>query len=261
MDNRPIGVLDSGFGGLSVVKELRKILPNEDVVYLDDSRLSSYDNATKQTIFERFSRTVEFLKGQNVKMVVAVCDVAGTTVTEEQLKGFGVPCVSIVIPSAQSACAMSASGRIGVIGTTTSVHSMAFGKAIRSIRPSAVVIGKACPELIPLIKNGDGAQELARETLESVKKEDVDTLILGSVFFPTIYDVISEVTDYSLVLVDPCRATATHVKKYLLQNNLLADGVGSEKFFVTDGTDAERLFPLFWGKDAGEIEHIDTERL
>ncbi len=245
MDNRPIGVLDSGFGGLSVVKELRKILPNEDIVYLDDSKLSSYNNATKQAIFERFSRGIEFLKGQNVKMAVAVCDVAGTTVTDEQLKAFSLPCVNIVIPSAQSACAMSASGRIGVIGTATSVHSMAFGKAIRSIRPSAVVIGKACPELIPLIKSGDEIKEIAKESLESVKKEDVDTLILGSVFFPTIYDVISEVTDYSLVLVDPCRATANHVRKYLLQNHLLADSGGKEKFFVTDGTDAERLFPLF----------------
>ena len=261
MDNRPIGVLDSGFGGLSVVKELRKILPNENIVYLDDSRLSSYDNMTKQSIFERFSRGIEFLKGQNVKMVVAVCDVAGTIVTDEQLKSLGIPFINIIIPSAQSACAMSASGRIGVIGTTASVHSMAFGKAIRSIRPSAVVIGKACPELIELIKNGDDTRKLARESLESITKENVDTLILGSVFFPTIYDIISEVTDYSLVLVDPCRTTATHIKKYLLQNNLLAEGEGKDAFFVTDNTDTEKLFPLFLGRFVENIERIDTERL
>lgn len=261
MDNRPIGVLDSGFGGLSVVKELRKILPNEDIVYLDDSELSSYSNTTKQAIFERLSRGIEFLKSQNVKMVVAVCDVAGTAVTDEQLKNFDLPCTTIVAPSAQSACAMSASGRIGVIGTETAVHSMAFGKAIRSIRPTAVVIGKACPEFIPLIKNDDEIKEIAKESLESIKKENVDTLILGSVFFPMIYDVISEVTDYSLVLVDPCRTTANHVRKYLLQNNLLADGDGKETFFVTDDTDAERLFPLFWGKAVEDIQHIDTERL
>ena len=256
MDNRPIGVLDSGFGGLSVVKELRKILPNEDIVYLDDSSLSSYDNVTKQAIFERFSKGIEFLKGQNVKMAVAVCDVAGTIVTDEQLKSFELPCVNIIIPSAQSACAMSASGRIGVIGTSASVHSMAFGKAIRSIRPSSIVIGKACPELIPLIKSGGDVKELAKQSLENIKKENVDTLILGSVFFPTIYDVIAEVTDYSLVLVDPCRATVTHVKKYLLQNNLLAEGEGKEKFFVTDSTDAEKLFPLFWGRIVEDIERL-----
>lgn len=261
MDNRPIGVLDSGFGGLSVVRELRKILPNEDIVYLNDSKLSSYDNTTKHAIFERFSRGIEFLKGQNVKLVVATCDVAGTIVTDEQLKGFDLPCVNIVIPSAQSASAMSASGRIGVIGTTASVHSTAFGKAIRSIRPSAVVIGKACPELISLIKSDGEINQASRECLDNIKKENVDTLILGSVFLPTIYDIISEVTDYSLVLVDPCRAVANHVRKYLLQNSLLAEGEGKEKFFVTDSTDAEKLFPLFWGKFAEGVEQIDTERL
>lgn len=259
MDNRPIGVLDSGFGGLSIVKELRKILPNEDIVYLDDAGLSSNDNMTKQAIFERFSRGIEFLKGQNVKTVVAVCDVAGTVITEEQLKCFDIPCFSIVIPSAQGACATSISGRIGVIGTAVAVQSMAFGRAIRSIRPSAIVIGNACPEFIPLIKNGEDIKELARKNLENVKKESVDTLILGSIFFPTVFDVISEATDYSLVLVDPCRETATHLRKYLMQNHLLAEGGGSEKFFVTDKTDAEKLFPLFLGRTVENIEQ--TERL
>jgi len=270
MDNRPIGVFDSGLGGLSVVKELRKILPNEDIIYFGDTGRVPYGTRGKDTILRYASQDIAFLKSHVDKMVVAACGSVSSTITDDMVKGIGVPYTGVVVPAAQSACAMSATGRIGVIGTTATIRSMSFGRAIRSIRPSSVVIGKACPLFVPLVENGliDKDNEITKLTakmyLEDIKKENVDTLILGCTHFPIIYDIISEVMDYSVVLVDPGKATAEYVKKYLLQNSLLSDNTksGYERFFVSDSVeDFAKTASIFLGYNvSGEVERVDIER-
>ena len=270
MDNRPIGVFDSGLGGLSVVKELRKILPNENIVYFGDTGRVPYGTRGKDTILRYASQDIAFLKSHDVKMVVAACGTVSSTITEDMIKNIGVPYTGVVVPAAQSACAMSATGRIGVIGTTATIRSLAFGRAIRSIRPNAVVIGKACPLFVPLVENGliDKDNEITKLTakmyLDSIKAENVDTLILGCTHFPIIYDIISEVMDYSVVMVDPGKATAEHVKKYLIQNSMLADSEknGDERFFVSDSVeDFSKTASLFLGYSvSGEVERVDIER-
>lgn len=270
MNNRPIGVFDSGLGGLTVVKELRKILPGEDIVYFGDTGRVPYGTRGKDTILRYASQDIAFLKEHDVKMVVAACGTVSSTITDEMIKSIGVPYTGVVIPAAQSACAMSSSGRIGVIGTTATIRSMAFGRAIRSIRPNSVVIGKACPLFVPLVENGliDKDNEITRLVaqmyLESIKKEDVDTLILGCTHFPIIYDIISQVMDYSVVLVDPGKATAEYVKKYLIQNDLLAgaEKEGSERFFVSDSVeDFSKTASIFLDYSvSAEVERIDIER-
>ena len=270
MDNRPIGVFDSGLGGLSVVKELRKILPNENIVYFGDTGRVPYGTRGKDTILRYASQDIAFLKSHDVKMVVAACGTVSSTITDDMIKNIGVPYTGVVVPAAQSACAMSATGRIGVIGTTATIRSLAFGRAIRSIRPSSVVIGKACPLFVPLVENGliEKDNEITKLTakmyLDSIKKEDVDTLILGCTHFPIIYDIISEVMDYSVVMIDPGKATAEYVKKYLIQNGLLADSSnkGGEQFFVSDSVeDFSKTASIFLGYSVtGEVERVDIER-
>lgn len=270
MDNRPIGVFDSGLGGLCVVKELRKILPHENIIYFGDTGRVPYGTRDKSTILRYASQDIAFLKQHDVKMVVAACGTVSSTITDEMIKSIEVPYTGVVIPAAQSACAASTSGRIGVIGTTATIRSMAFGRAIRSIRPNSTVIGKACPLFVPLVENGLIQKDnqittlTAEMYLKSIKSENVDTLILGCTHFPIIYDIISQVMDYSVVLIDPGKSTAEYVKKFLIQNGLLCDSneSGKESFYVSDSpADFCKTASIFLGYDVKcDAERIDIER-
>lgn len=270
MDNRPIGVFDSGVGGLTAVKELRRILPNENLVFFGDTGRVPYGTKSRAVVQRYAAQDIAFLKQHDVKMVVAACGTVSSTITDDMVGSVGVPFTGVVTPAAQSACAASATGRIGVIGTPTTIRSMSYGKAIRAIRPNAVIIGKACPLFVPLVENGlvDKDNPITRLTaemyLKSFLEEDVDTVILGCTHFPVIRDVIADVLEHKPVLIDAGQVTAQYVKKFLTQHDLLtsSDSEGSERFFVSDSTeDFCRTASIFLGHDIkGSIEGVDIEK-
>ena len=156
MDNRPIGVFDSGLGGLSAVKELRKILPNEDIVYLGDTGRVPYGSRSRETIVGYAKQDITFLLSKDVKMVIAACGTVSASLDKEYIESIGVPYTGVVIPSAEKACLDTRNNIIGIIGTTATIRSDAYGKEIHKIDSNKRIVGKDCPLLVNLVENGFG---------------------------------------------------------------------------------------------------------
>ena len=269
MDKRPIGVFDSGLGGLTVVKELKKILPNETIVYFGDTGRVPYGTRSRETVRRYAAQDIRFLQSFDVKMIVAACGTVSANINEKEIEDLKVPYTGVVLPAAQSACAMSTNGTIGVIGTTATVRSGAYGKAIRGIRPDARVIGHDCPLFVPLVENGliERDNEITKLTakmyLTPFFEEHIDTLIMGCTHYPLIADIISDVFESQVTLVDPGKETAHYVQNYLTTHNLLhADKKEEEdQFFVSDTVDGFcETAKKFLQRDIdGQVEQVTIE--
>lgn len=243
MDNRPIGVFDSGAGGLTTVKELHKILPGEDIVFFGDTGRVPYGTRSRQTIRKYAAQDIRFLASFGVKVIVAACNTVSANLSEQDAAEIcpDIPFVGTVMPAARSACALSQGGRIGVIATPAAIRSGAYGKAVRAIRPGAQIFGNACPILVPLVESGltDYENQITRLAvrmyLEPLLREQVDTLILGCTHYPILYDIINDEMNYSAPLIDSGAAAAREVQAMLTQRGLLADREqGSTNYYVTD---------------------------
>lgn len=267
MDNRAIGVFDSGLGGLTAVKELHNILPNEDIIYLGDTGRVPYGSRSRETIIKYAKQDIDFLLGKDIKMVVAACGTVSSTLPKEVSGKLPIPYVDIVQPAAQEACAMSAGGKIGVVGTNATLKSNAFGKAMRSIRSDIHVYGNPCPLLVHLVENGmiepdNQITTLAVQMyLQPLIKEKIDTLILGCTHYPLLYDIFNRLLDYRVTLIDSGECVARYVRRYLMQNNLLADRTtpGTTEYNVTDETDTfDRTASIFLQeKVTGTVNRIE----
>ncbi|MBC8546261.1 glutamate racemase [Clostridiaceae bacterium NSJ-31] len=253
MNSKAIGVFDTGAGGLATVRELQRLMPGESIVYLADTARAPYGAHSRELITENAMRGLGFLQQQDVKLLVSACGTVSAVLPEQSVKKLSVPLVSTLLPCAQEACAMSASGVIGVIGATAAVRSSAFGKAIRNIRTDARVVGRACPLLLALAENGVTSADdpLVRLTiqryLEPMLAEGIDTLILASAHYSVLFAAISEVFDYRVTLIDATAVTARYVQSYLLQNDMQNDGgVKPPVWYVTDlpqdFTDLSKLY-------------------
>lgn len=230
MSNKPIGVFDSGVGGLTVVRELRRQMPNENIVYFGDTGRNPYGTRSKETI-QRYSRqAVGFLMKHDVKAVVAACGTASTVLLDDkstQEMCPGIPFSGIVLPATRTACTLSAGGRVGVIATSTAIRTGAYGRAVRSISPSVKVFGNACPLLVSIVENGLTAKDnqIARLAVEMylapLIREEIDTLILGCTHFPLLYDIINDVLEYKVTLIDPAAPTARELQTELMRRGIL----------------------------------------
>ena len=245
MGKKPIGIFDTGAGGLSTVRDLRRLLPNEDIIYLCDTARAPYGTHSKELIAKNTVQGLEYLQALDVKLLVCASATAGAVLPEAAIKKLTVPYISSLLPCAQEACATSVHGTIGVIGTSATIHSSSFGRAIRNIRTDARVIGKACPLLNTLAENGitepsNMLLKLAIKTyLEPLLREGIDTLILGSSSYSVLFAAISEVFNYGVTLVDSAPVTAKYIESYLIKNNLQGDGTsGTVKWLVTDAPQA-----------------------
>ena len=230
MDNRAIGVFDSGLGGLTAVKELHRLLPNEDIVYLGDTGRVPYGSRSRETIIKYAQQDIDFLLTKDIKMVLAACGTVSSTLPKEISSKLPVPYADIVQPAAQQACALTSGGRIGVVGTNATLRSNAFGKAIRSIRAD-------------------------------VRDKDIDTLIMGCTHYPLLYDIFNRLLGYQVTLIDPGRCAAGYVQRYLMQHDLLADRQreGVTEYNVTDETDSfGKTASIFLGQEvAGTVNRVE----
>ncbi|MGN0664371.1 MAG: glutamate racemase [Negativibacillus sp.] len=267
MDNRAIGVFDSGLGGLTVVKELHKILPNENIVYLGDTGRVPYGSRSRETIIKYAMQDINFLKKKDIKMIVAACGTVSSTLPREISENLGLPYADVILPSAQEACALTAHGRIGVVGTSASMRSNAYGKTIRNIRGDVRVFGNACPLLVHLVENGlvQPDNQITRLTVEMYLKplmeENIDTLILGCTHYPIIYDIFNQILDYNVTLIDPGKCTARYVKKILTANGMLAERTetGLTQYNVTDQVSGfDQTASLFLGEPvSGSLNQVE----
>lgn len=220
----PIGVFDSGVGGLTVAREIIRQIPNERIVYFGDTARVPYGSKSKETI-TRFSRQIiRFLMTEGVKAIVIACNTASAFAIDTVSKEFDMPIIGVVKPGARVAAATTQNKRIGIIGTEGTINSKIYSRFIANLRPDVKVIGKACPLFVPLVEEGMVDDVITKQVIErylaSFKQEDIDTLILGCTHYPLLRSGIAEYMGENVRLVNPAYETAIELKKVLESENL-----------------------------------------
>ena len=268
MDTRSIGVFDSGLGGLTAVKQIMKELPNEDIVYFGDTGRVPYGTRSKETIIKYSKNDVNFLLKNDVKMIVIACGTVSSTALDILKKEYDLPIIGVVEATSRAAIGATKNGKIGIIGTSGTIKSGAYEKFINGEKPEIKTFSRACPLFVPLVENGHFETEVAKlvvkEYLEEIKKEGVDTLILGCTHYPLLSKAIGEFMGESVTLINAGAEVAKALKSELSAENLLKedDKIGEYKYFVSDNVDGfESLGGMFLEKEIdGQVEKIDIER-
>jgi glutamate racemase len=239
-DSRPIGIFDSGVGGLTVVDKIEKALPHEDVVYFGDTARVPYGTKSSQTVTRFSVENVEFLMTHNVKLVLVACNTASSLSLDFLKRCFRVPIIGVIEPGARAAAGSSRNNRIGVIGTSATISSGAYEKTIKKLDPRAFVVTQSCPLFVPLIEEGWSDKKIASEIasiyLKGMKAKKIDTLILGCTHYPVLRDIIGKVMGEKVLLVDSADEVAREAREILDASSLLnpSGKKGRYKFFVSD---------------------------
>jgi len=267
LDNRPIGVFDSGLGGLTAVQKLMETLPNEDIIYLGDTGRVPYGGRSRETIIKYARQDIAFLTSFDIKAIVIACGTVSTTALGEIEKDYDIPIVGVVRPAVERAVQVTKNKRIGLIGTVASINSGAYDKLILQRLPEAEIFSAACPLLVPLVENGrisrgDIMIETAvSEYLAPIKARKVDTLILGCTHYPLIGDVIGDYMGEGVTLVSPGAETAAYVEQLLKKNDISAEKGrrAAHRYFVTDSIEGfSNAASLFLNQDVrGEVSKVD----
>jgi len=239
MDNRPIGVFDSGVGGLTVVNAIVKHLPRETIYYVGDTARVPYGNKSQDRIQQYSKEIVKWLIKQDCKMIVIACNTASSLAIEYLNKEFSIPIVGVIDPGVNHAISITRKPYIGVLGTHATIQSDSYGERLRSIDPQLQVICQACPLFVPLVEEGlitgDIPTLIARFYLEHFKNRDVDTVILGCTHYPILERIIRKVLGEEIKLVDSGKSTAGVVENILNENLLVSDNKKGKIYsFVTD---------------------------
>lgn len=272
MDNRkeaPIGVFDSGVGGLTVVKEIMYQIPNEKVIYFGDTARVPYGNKTKETVTKYALQIVRFLETQNVKAIVVACNTASAYALEEIEQAVDVPVIGVVKPGAKMATEATKNGKIGVIGTRATIGSETYTTYIRQLNPGIEVIGKECPLFVHLVEEGlwedPVTEEIARRYLTDLIDIGIDTLILGCTHYPLIRKTVQRIMGENVRLVNPAYETARELKDLLAEHSILNEqtpglGTNIHRFFVSDAAERFQIFAnsiLKYGILSAKVIHIE----
>src|SRR5574344_230102 len=259
MSFKPIGIFDSGLGGLSAAKEIINLLPNENVVYFGDTGRVPYGNRSKETIVRYAGQDAASLLSKNVKMIIAAC---GTVSSAANNLGsvLSVPYTGVVQPTAAAAVRATKNGKIGVIGTTATIVSSSYKKEIEKLNSNLQVFQQDCPLFVPLVENGFLSKDdpvvymVVERYLKNLKEYGVDTLILGCTHYPLLRNVIGAVMGKNVALIDSGRETALYAAGLLKDKNLLNDSGsrGNVQFFVSDRVEGfSNIAGLFLGREIG----------
>ena len=270
VDNRPIGVFDSGLGGLTVVRSLRTALPGEDIIYLGDTGRVPYGTRSRATI-ERYARQDEsFLLSQGVKMIIAACGTV-SSVAPHTGNHLPVPFIEVVGPAAESAVKITKNGKIGIIGTPATVASGAYESRIKQHNPDLQVFQQGCALFVPLVEEGWTAADdqvtflTAQRYLQGLKNQQVDTVILGCTHYPIISHIIAQVMGPQCALVNSGHVAATAAAWHLCEHNMLNErrSGGKCEFFVSDRTENfSKIAGIFLGEDIEQdVQHVEIDLL
>ncbi len=267
-DKRPIGVFDSGLGGLTVAKELMRVLPNEKIIYFGDTSRVPYGNKSRSTILKYAVQDEKFLLSHNVKLIIAACGTV-SSVAQDTALDLPVPFVEVVSHAAEAAVKASKSKNIGVIGTTATIKSCAHKRHILNLCPQARVTVNDCPLFVPLVEEGIIgrndiiAKEAARRYLKPLSDAGVDTLILGCTHYPVLCDVIGDIMGPDVTLINMGEATANYVKNYMAEYDMLCDNkTGENEFYVSDKSESfSAMAQVLLGNDKIEARQVDIEKI
>jgi glutamate racemase len=260
-DPRPIGVFDSGVGGLTVARSLMDLLPDERIIYFGDTARGPYGPRDLAQVRGFTRQIVELLAARDTKLVVAACNTATAAALDPAHPlSFAVPVIGVIAPAVEAAVRATRNQRIGVIGTVGTIHSGAYEHAIAAASPEVKLFAQACPRFVELVETGRTTDpevlEVAQDYLAPLIAADVDTLILGCTHYPLLTGVLSHVMGREVVLVSSAEATARRVFSRLVDDRLLAHVPNAGHRFVASGDPAEfaRLAARFLGPRLSEVE-------
>lgn len=262
-DSRPIGIFDSGVGGLTVFSEVERVLPKEEIVYLGDTARVPYGAKSKKTVTRFSVENVEFLMKHNVKLIIVACNTASSLSLDFLKRCFRVPIIGVIEPGAKNAVNSTRNNRIGVLGTNATIASGAYEKAVKKISRRMTIYSQSCPLFVPLVEEGWTGEKVTLEVasvyLKGLKGTGVDTLILGCTHYPLLKNVIKKVMGSKVLLVDSGGEVAKEARSILDAGGLLnADpGKKKHKFFVSDEPSPFiRLSRSFLKREIGEVKKI-----
>ena len=246
----PVGVFDSGVGGLTVAREIMRQLPNENIVYFGDTARVPYGSKSKDNIIRYSRQIINFLKTKNVKAIVIACNTASALALDVVREEIDIPIIGVVEPGARAALEVTQTKKIGVIGTEATIRSAMYEKIIQGHDSEATVIGKACPLFVPLVEEGFAKHKVTEEIIDyylaSLLETDIDSLILGCTHYPLLRSRIREYVGDRITLVNPAYETAMDLKKLLENSNMENTGEGQEhasySFYVSDAADKFKQF-------------------
>lgn len=269
MDNRPIGVFDSGLGGLTAVKALRRLLPGEDLIYFGDTARVPYGGRSRETLLKYARQDIAFLRSFDLKAVLIACGTVTSTSLDTLRKENDLPVLGVVEPSCREALAATNNKKIGMIATLASARSGAYERTLKGLDADVQVVSQPCPLFVPLVENGRFRQgdvvieTVAREYLTPLMEADVDTLILGCTHYPLLKDIIGEICGPGVTLIDSGAASARALRQQLAAEGRLTDRQqGETRFYVSDRPeDFEKLAAVFLEEPLSRgAERIDIEQ-
>ena len=239
----PIGVFDSGVGGLTVFREIMRQIPNEKIIYFGDTARVPYGSKSRETVTRYSEQIVRFLRTFQVKTIVVACNTASACALETLERNIDIPIIDVVKPGAKAAAETTRNGRIGVIATEATIGSQIYTEYIKKLNKDVTIYGKACPLFVPLVEEGllqdPVTNEIARRYLTELIDINIDTLILGCTHYPLIRSTLGRIMGEGVTLVNPAYETALELKEMLISLELLNDetpGLGSNqyRFYVSD---------------------------
>jgi len=266
MDNRPIGVFDSGVGGLTAIKELKAVLPHEDMVYFGDTARVPYGPRSDETVTRYTQQCIRFLLSRDVKLIVVACGTASSVALPRIAEKLPVPAMGVVPSGVAAAVAATDADHIGVIGTAATIRSRAYERAIHELKDAIRVSARACPLFVPLAEEGWGDGEIAHLTAEAylaeLREESPDTLILGCTHYPLLEDTIGDIMGEGVTLINPAKQTALDAKKYLEDQDALSekDTPGEILYYVSDTGEGFRGIARWFLGEAVDVQaSVDIE--
>lgn len=248
-NNAPIGVFDSGVGGLTVAREIMRQLPAENMVYFGDTARVPYGSKSKNNIIRYSRQILRFLESQHVKAIVIACNTASALALDVVCEEFNVPIIGVIEPGARAAVQTTVNQKIGVVGTEATIRSEMYTKIVNGMNAGVTVIGKACPLFVPLVEEGFAKHKVTDEIIDyylaSMKCSGVDTMILGCTHYPLLRSRIRTYMGEAITIVNPAYETAMDLKHLLMEKNLAnagQEGNASYEFYVSDAADKFKEF-------------------
>jgi glutamate racemase len=264
MLNQPIGIFDSGIGGLTVLKEVYRQLPSEDVVYFGDTAHLPYGTKSKETITRFSIDNVRFLQDFGAKIVVVACNTASSLSLDALKETFSLPIIGVIEPGAREAVAKTRNGRVGIIGTKATIGSGSYEACVKNLDPSVKVYSQACPLFVPLVEEGwlDGevVSKVAKIYLDQLKSFGIDTLILGCTHYPLLTQVIQKTIGQDVLLINSAEETAKEARALLGKLKMAADQNSESaqtRFYVSDEPEPFRaLGERFLGRSIQSVAKV-----
>ena len=264
MNSRPIGIFDSGLGGLTVLSAVRKLLPHEDLIYFGDSGRAPYGTKSKETIVKYTYQDINFLIKQDVKMIIIACNTASACSMPEAQKGYDVPIIEVIGPGARAAVKSTRTGRIGVIGTPATVGSGVYAAAIEKLLPDCHCLQKACPLFVPIVEEGwwdtDIAALTAEKYLGEMRTAGVDSLVLGCTHYPLLSNVIQNTMGKDVRLINSAEEVAMAAKGRLTEDQGFNTKTepGTTRFYTSDSVEKfTQLAGMFLDMDVENVARVE----